>query len=71
MAQFDPNVLSKVPNFMVEHSGYGKVMWEGEIDLRGIDLDKVLIIEKGKAWEGIISGALCSMVRRSSWLSGL
>ena len=36
--------LAAVTNFTVRRPGYGEVAWEGAVDVRGIDLDKVVLI---------------------------
>ena len=37
--------LSMVPNFSISREGYGKVKWDGFVDLRGADLDSIVRIE--------------------------
>ena len=41
--------LAAVPNFAVERPGVGKIEWEGAVDIRGIDLDSVVVIEAKSA----------------------
>ena len=38
--------LSKVNNFSVCRPNVGKIIWEGETDVRGLDLDLIITIEK-------------------------
>ena len=38
--------LAAVYDFKVERPGYGSVAWDGAVDVRDIDLDSVVIIEK-------------------------
>ena len=38
--------LSKVNNFSVSRPNIGKIVWEGETDVRGLDLDSIITIEK-------------------------
>lgn len=45
----NPQLLEAVPNFTVGHE-YGKVMWIGEIDIRGVNLDDIVQIDKGTWW---------------------
>ena len=44
-----PEDLAAVPNFSVEREGVGKIEWEGAVDVRGADLDSVVIIEPSSA----------------------
>ena len=37
--------LAAVPNFSVERNGVGKVVWQGAVDVRGADLDSLIVIE--------------------------
>ena len=37
--------LSMVPNFSISREGYGKVEWDGYVDLCGADLDLIVRIE--------------------------
>jgi len=37
--------LAAVSNFVVEREGFGSVAWDGAVDVRGIDLDRVISIE--------------------------
>jgi nuclear pore complex protein Nup98-Nup96 len=41
--------LAAVPNFSVERPGVGKIEWEGAVDIRGINLDEVVVIEPKSA----------------------
>ncbi len=41
--------LAAVPNFSIERHGVGKIEWEGAVDIRGIDLDQVVVIEPKSA----------------------
>ena len=38
--------LSKITNFSVYRPNIGKIIWEGETDVRGLDLDIIVTIEK-------------------------
>lgn len=37
--------LAAVSGFKVERSGYGSVEWDGAVDVRGVDIDAVVLIE--------------------------
>lgn len=37
--------LAAVADFKVERPGYGSVAWDGSVDVRGVDLDSVVVIE--------------------------
>lgn len=37
--------LAAVENFTVSRPGYGEVSWEGAVDVRGVDIDRVVSIE--------------------------
>jgi len=37
--------LAAVPKFAVKRSGFGMVEWEGAVDVRGADLDRIVAIE--------------------------
>jgi len=37
--------LAAVPKFSISRGGYGKVEWEGSVDVRGADLDSIVYIE--------------------------
>ena len=37
--------LAAVTGFKVERQGYGSVRWDGAVDVRGVDLDAVVVIE--------------------------
>lgn len=41
--------LAAVSNFSVERSGVGRIDWEGAVDIRGTNLDEVVIIEPKSA----------------------
>ena len=45
LAAMDPADLAAVPNFTVSKAGVGSVSWEGAVDVRGADLDRVVLIE--------------------------
>jgi nuclear pore complex protein Nup98-Nup96 len=45
MESLDPGDLAALPNFSVSRPGVGKVEWEGAVDVRGANLDKVVVIE--------------------------
>jgi nuclear pore complex protein Nup98-Nup96 len=45
LAAMDPADLAAVPNFTVSRAGVGSVAWEGAVDVRGADLDRVVSIE--------------------------
>ena len=47
--------LSAVSHVIVEHKGIGKIEWEEPVDLRDIDLDEVIEIEKTKEGSSYIS----------------
>jgi nuclear pore complex protein Nup98-Nup96 len=38
--------LATVKNFAIKRPGYGMVEWEGCVDVRGADLDRIVVIEK-------------------------
>lgn len=38
--------LASLRSFTVERPGYGKVEWEGSVDVRGADLDAIVVIEE-------------------------
>lgn len=38
--------LAAVDDFKVERPGFGSVAWDGAVDVRGVDLDAVVVIEK-------------------------
>eukprot|EP00977_Amphora_coffeiformis_P007068 scaffold1536_cov166-Amphora_coffeaeformis.AAC.2 len=38
--------LAAVENFVVRRPGFGEVAWEGSVDVRGVDLDRVVSIQK-------------------------
>jgi len=38
--------LAAVEDFKVERPGFGSVTWDGAVDVRGVDLDSVVVIEK-------------------------
>lgn len=38
--------LAEVSNFMVIRDGYGEIKWEGKTDVRGLDLDELVVIER-------------------------
>ncbi|GAM23236.1 hypothetical protein SAMD00019534_064110 [Acytostelium subglobosum LB1] len=40
------NELAAVNNFYVERIGYGSVLFLGNVDLRGLDLDQLIVFEK-------------------------
>jgi Nuclear protein 96/Nucleoporin autopeptidase len=42
---FEPVDLAAVPGFSVERPGVGKIVWEGAVDVRGADLDRIVVIE--------------------------
>ena len=46
LSQMSAADLAAVPNFVIERIGYGSVAWDGAVDVRGIDLDSVVSIEK-------------------------
>ena len=37
--------LAAVSNFVVSRPGYGRIAWEGDVDVRNVDLDSVVVIE--------------------------
>jgi nuclear pore complex protein Nup98-Nup96 len=39
--------LAAVSNFCVSRSGYGRIEWEGDVDVRNADLDEIIEIEQG------------------------
>jgi hypothetical protein len=41
----DPSDLAAVKHFSVEREGVGKVEWEGAVDVRFADLDRIILIE--------------------------
>ena len=36
--------LAAVPNFVIARPGYGEVAWEGTVDVRDADLDRIISI---------------------------
>ncbi|KAL7549274.1 hypothetical protein ACHAWF_012551 [Thalassiosira exigua] len=38
--------LAAVTGFKVERPGYGSVAWDGAVDVRGVDIDSVVVIER-------------------------
>lgn len=46
LSQMSAADLAAVSNFVIERIGYGSVAWDGAVDIRGIDLDSVVSIEK-------------------------
>jgi len=44
--QMDPADLAAVSNFSVTRTGFGKVEWEGAVDVRGANLDLSIVIER-------------------------
>lgn len=45
LLRMDPQDLAAVDDFKVERLGVGKVEWEGAVDVRNADLDKIIVIE--------------------------
>ncbi|KAL3914667.1 MAG: hypothetical protein SGARI_000004 [Bacillariaceae sp.] len=45
LESLNPADLAAVPNFSVTRPGVGKVEWEGAVDVRGANLDKIVVIE--------------------------
>ena len=45
LEEMDSADLAAVSNFTVVRKGKGKVEWEGAVDVRGADLDRVVVIE--------------------------
>ena len=45
LAQMSEADLATVQNFTVRRRGTGEVVWEGAVDVRGVDLDRVVSIE--------------------------
>ncbi|KAL3918991.1 MAG: hypothetical protein SGILL_003976, partial [Bacillariaceae sp.] len=43
----DPGDLAAVSHFSVSRPGVGKVEWEGAVDVRGANLNKIVLIEPG------------------------
>jgi nuclear pore complex protein Nup98-Nup96 len=41
----DPADLAAVANFSVTRKGVGKIAWEGAVDVRGANLDRIVVIE--------------------------
>lgn len=41
--------LAAVENFSIEHHGYGRIEWEGAVDVRGADLDRIVEIDQSVA----------------------
>merc|ERR1740115_250057 len=46
LQRMDPADLAAVANFSVMREGVGKVEWEGAVDVRGANLDSLLVIEQ-------------------------
>ena len=40
--------LATVPRFSVIRPGYGMVEWVGQVDVRGVDIDRAVVIEKAE-----------------------
>lgn len=38
--------LAAVPNFRIIRDGYGEILWEGKTDVRGLNLDELVFIER-------------------------
>jgi hypothetical protein len=38
--------LASVTNFKVIRDGFGEIQWEGRTDVRGLNLDELVFIEK-------------------------
>lgn len=49
LASLPAEDLAAVPNFSIERPGVGRIEWEGAVDIRGIDLDQVVVIEPKSA----------------------
>jgi len=49
LATFSEADLAAVSNFSVVRPGVGRIEWEGAVDIRGTDLDQVVIIEPKSA----------------------
>ena len=47
MASMSEADLAAVSDFTVTRAGLGSVSWEGTVDVRGVDLDQLVSIEKG------------------------
>jgi hypothetical protein len=41
--------LAAIAGFSVEREGFGRVEWEGAVDVRGADLDRIAVIEQSAA----------------------
>mmetsp|Transcript_1191 Transcript_1191/g.2551 ORF Transcript_1191/g.2551 Transcript_1191/m.2551 type:complete len:1749 (+) Transcript_1191:347-5593(+) len=48
LREMEPADLAAVSNFSVARTGVGKVEWEGAVDVRGANLDRIVVID-GKA----------------------
>jgi len=45
LQKMEPADLAAVSNFSVARTGVGKVTWEGAVDVRGANLDRIIVIE--------------------------
>jgi len=45
LSTFSEADLAAVPRFFVSRPGYGQIQWEGAVDVRGVNLDEVVVIE--------------------------
>jgi len=45
LQELDPADLAAISNFFVMRKGVGKVAWEGAVDVRGANLDRIVVIE--------------------------
>eukprot|EP00536_Pseudo-nitzschia_multiseries_P003763 jgi/Psemu1/64310/estExt_Genemark1.C_590048 len=45
LQEMEPADLAAVTNFSVARTGVGKVEWEGAVDVRGANLDRIVVIE--------------------------
>mmetsp|Transcript_25840 Transcript_25840/g.42413 ORF Transcript_25840/g.42413 Transcript_25840/m.42413 type:complete len:541 (+) Transcript_25840:765-2387(+) len=48
LAEMNNEQLSRVPNFKVGMRGRGFIVWDGETDVRGVDLDKAVVFDEDK-----------------------
>lgn len=45
LSRMEPVDLAAVPSFTIQRPGVGKIVWEGAVDVRGADLDRIVMIE--------------------------
>ncbi|OEU15856.1 C-terminal autoproteolytic domain of nucleoporin nup98, partial [Fragilariopsis cylindrus CCMP1102] len=48
LQRMNPADLAAIANFSVTREGVGKVEWQGAVDVRGADLDSIVVIEQSE-----------------------